>query len=136
MKRSQLIRLLKLDLDNIRLSSLGRLLPPENAACKGLPYSSDINKLDCKFCILHKPSIAEQPFNVIKIDTSDVKPRRSNITGRFFCPKCINKNIDSIDESFYFKMNFDLILDLYDRLSTISTLEYEESNYNNDNRTE
>jgi hypothetical protein len=99
-------------------------MPPENAVCKGLSYSLNINKLDCKSCILYNPIAATRYFNVIKVDVSDVKPRRSNITGRYMCPKCINKNIDSIDEDFYFKRNFNFILDLYDRLLTIGVLEY------------
>lgn len=126
MERKQLIRILALDRNLIRLSEGGRLLPPDCAACKGLPFSDNLNKLDCKFCIFYKPIAYEQFFNTLRINVSDVKPRRSNITNRFFCPKCIGKDIDKIHEEVYYKKNLNFILDIYEHLPDVNKVKFED----------
>ena len=116
MEHTQLIRILNLDSDSIRLSDEGRLMPPESVACYGLHFCKDINKADCKFCIFYKEKTYFRTNYLVEIDTSDVKAFRSNITNRFLCPMCINKNIDLIDEKIYFKKNLNFILDLYEKI--------------------
>lgn len=130
MERKQLIRILALDRNLIRLSNDGRLIPPDNVACYGLDFGDgNINKMDCKFCRYYKPkplsyTYPSVPTITITIDISQVKPYRSNITGRYLCPFCLNKEIDKIDEKVYFKKNLNLILDLYDKI-TLKPLEEE-----------
>lgn len=118
MEHEQLIRILALDSDLIKLSEGGRLVPPDNVACYGLPFGDgNINKMDCKFCIFlrERPKYKSINNNTIEIDVSEVKPFRSNITKRFLCPFCISKDIDKIDGGVYYKKNLNFILELYDK---------------------
>lgn len=133
MEHEQLIRILALDSDLIKLSEGGRLVPPDNVACYGLPFGDgNINKMDCKFCIFlrERPKYKSINNNTIEIDVSEVKPFRSNITKRFLCPFCISKDIDKIDGGVYYKKNLNFILELYDK-TILKPIKEEEWNSTN-----
>lgn len=118
MEHSQLLRIFALKDVELRESEKGRLLPPKNVVCFGLPYSIYIRKLDCKNCKFFKVrSINEPQDDTLIIQTDNIPPKRSNITGRFYCPFCM-VDVDKMDEEVYYKKYLNIILKLYEHLQS------------------
>lgn len=116
MEHKQLLRILALKDVELRLSEKERLLPPENVVCFGLSYFTN-SKRDCINCIFFKDKPLKIPQDVIIIQTDNIPPKRSNITGRFYCPFC-TADIDKMDEEVYYKKYLNIILELYEHLQS------------------
>lgn len=117
MKHLQLLRILALKDVELRESKEGRLLPPEHVVCFGLSYSINKNKLDCKNCKFFKDKHIKLPQETIIIQTDNIPPKISNITGRYYCPFCL-LDVDKIDENVYYNKYLDIILKLYEHLQS------------------
>jgi len=113
---SQLLRILALNVE-LRESEKGRLLPPKDVVCFGLPYSINRYKLDCIKCKFFKERSINLPQDIIIIQTDTIPPKRSNITGRYYCPFCM-MDVDKMDEEVYYKKYLNIILKLYEHLQS------------------
>lgn len=117
MEYPQLLRIFALKDVELIISEKDRLLPPKNVVCFGLTFSINRNKLDCKNCTLFKDKPTNLPQDVLIIQTDNIPPKRSNITGRFYCPFCIT-DIDKMDEEVYYEKYLNIILKLYEHLQS------------------